>query len=275
MPSTQGIESGGELHELHIPPSGTPKQIDIVAVHGLNGDSHNTWTHIPEGGKGPQTLWLRDLLPGKLPNAHVMSFQYDSSTHGMSEQSVRGNAGKLVRLLRDKREDYEEEERPIVFIGHSLGGIVIKQALKHAKDHDFTDIYAHTNGIVFFGTPHRGADAASWAATLSGILSAASRKPPSKFLEALKNDSVELRKISEDFRPFGGRFNIVSFYEEHAHRLLGRVVVDKSSAIMGLPNEDPMMLGGNHSTMCKFGVGDRRFDPVWRAIRRAAKARQA
>jgi hypothetical protein len=35
-----------------------------------------------------------------------MSFQYDSSTCGMSEQSVRGNAGKLVRLLRDIREDY-------------------------------------------------------------------------------------------------------------------------------------------------------------------------
>jgi hypothetical protein len=78
----------------------------IVAVHGLNGDSLNTWTHVPEGGKGPETLWLRDLLPGKLPNAHVMSFQYDSSTCGMSEQSVRGNAGKLVRLLRDIREDY-------------------------------------------------------------------------------------------------------------------------------------------------------------------------
>ncbi|KAH6636029.1 Alpha/Beta hydrolase protein [Chaetomium tenue] len=274
MSTIQEIESRGELHRLYIPPSGTPKQIDIVAVHGLNGDYHNTWTHVPEGGKGPQTLWLWDLLPGKLPNAHVMSFQYDSSTHGMSEQSVRGNAGKLVRLLRDIREDYEDEDRPIVFIGHSLGGIVIKQALKHAKDHHFTDIATHTHGIVFFGTPHRGADAAGWASTLSGILATATHKPPSKFLEALKTDSVELRKISEDFRPLCGGVNIVSFYEEHAHRGLGRVVVDKSSAIMGLPNEDPMMLGGNHSTMCKFGVGDRRFDPVWRAIRRAAKPRQ-
>jgi hypothetical protein len=50
-------------------------------------------------------------------------------------------------------------------------------------------------------------------------------------------------------------------------------VVDKTSAVMGLANEEPMMLGGDHSTMCKFAVGDRRFDPVWRAIRRAAKRR--
>jgi hypothetical protein len=51
--------------------------------------------------------------------------------------------------------------------------------------------------------------------------------------------------------------------------------VDKSSAVMGLANEEPMMLGGNHSTMCKFGVGDRRFEPVWRAIRRAARPRRS
>jgi hypothetical protein len=99
------------------------------------------------------------------------------------------------------------------------------QALKHAKDDpSFTDIYNHTNGIVFFGTPHRGAEAANWAATLSNIRAAVSRRPPSKFLAALQTESVELLKISEDFRPLGGKFNIVSFYEEHAHPLLGKVV---------------------------------------------------
>jgi hypothetical protein len=55
-------------------------------------------------------------------------------------------------------------------------------------------------------------------------MAAVSRKPPSKFLAALQTESVELRKISEDFRPLGGKFNIVSFYEEHANPLLGKVV---------------------------------------------------
>jgi hypothetical protein len=98
------------------------------------------------------------------------------------------------------------------------------QALKHAKDYHLHDITAHTTGILFFGTPHRGADAARYLVTLSDILSLVSHKPQSKFLAALQSESVELLKISEDFRPLAGRFNIVSFYEEHAHRLLGKVV---------------------------------------------------
>lgn len=77
---------------------------------------------------------------------------------------------------------------------------------------------------MFFGTPHRGADAASWAANVSDIVSAVSHKPSSKFLAALQTESADLCKISEDFRPLAGKFNIVSFYEEHAHRLLGKVV---------------------------------------------------
>ena len=81
------------------------KQNSIIAVHGLNGDSMNTWTHFPGRGK-PSTMWLRDLLPEKLPSSRVMTFQYDASVVGnTSAHGVRGNASKLLQLLRDKRED--------------------------------------------------------------------------------------------------------------------------------------------------------------------------
>ncbi|KAK4140980.1 Alpha/Beta hydrolase protein [Dichotomopilus funicola] len=267
------IEAGSDLQELYIPPPGTPKQIDVVAVHGLGGHYLNTWTHVPSRGNGDVTLWLRDLLPQKLPNAHVMSFSYDSAIYSRADQSVRATAGKLVQLLRNIREEYEDENRPIVFIGHSLGGIIIKQALKHAKDKRprFSDIHTNTTGLIFFATPHRGADAARWAAIVMDIASSMSLRPSSGFLNALQTDSETLLSVSEDFLPLAGSVQLVSFWEEHTHPVLGKPVVDKSSAVMGLPNEEVMMLGGNHQAICRFGVGDRRFDPVWRAIRRSAK----
>lgn len=40
---------------------------------------------------------------------------------------------------------------------------------------------------------------------------------------------------------------------------------------MELAHEEYMMLGGNHSTMCKFDLDDSRFDAIWRRIKRAAK----
>ena len=48
--------------------------VDIIAVHGLNGDAIKTWTDTSSS-----KLWLRDFLPKKIPSARVMTFGYDSS----------------------------------------------------------------------------------------------------------------------------------------------------------------------------------------------------
>jgi hypothetical protein len=75
-------------------------------------------------------MWLRDLLPQKVPNARVMTFGYNADIiANTSIAGIRDNARKLLSTLRDKREDDDENDngRPIVFIAHSLGGIIIKQ----------------------------------------------------------------------------------------------------------------------------------------------------
>ncbi|KAK3317792.1 Alpha/Beta hydrolase protein [Cercophora scortea] len=269
-------EEQGELITLRYPTEGYPK-LDIVAVHGLDGHHLDSWTHNPQSPDA--TMWLRDLLPAKLPGARIMTFSYDASVIGnTSAHGIRANSEKLVNLLRNERDDIEDKDRPIVFIGHSLGGIIIKQAIRkveHDKEKgpDMADIAKSIKGMVFFGTPHRGADSAKWLALLSSIAAAATNKPKSEFATTLQTNSEDLMKISEDFRPIAHKYAVASFYEEHAHRLLGTVVVEKTSAVMGLNHEESMMLGGTHSSMCKFKRGDRRFDPVWRAIRRASKGR--
>lgn len=49
--------------------------------------------------------------------------------------------------------------RPIVLLGHSLGGQLIKQALINAHNNPkYTPIKNATTGLVFFATPHRGGD---------------------------------------------------------------------------------------------------------------------
>ncbi|KAL8387008.1 hypothetical protein RB595_010227 [Gaeumannomyces hyphopodioides] len=233
----------GSIHILHKPGNHT---FDVVAIHGLNGDHLRSWTHADS------TLWLKDMLPGKLEGARVMSFGYDASISGGVVYAVREIAKQLLDELRNTRED-DPEPRPIVFVAHSLGGIVLKQ------------------GIVFFGTPHRGSDVANWTGLISDILQAVTARPESRLIHALESRSTDLWKISTDFRPLASRYAITSFYESNEHPVLRKLVVGKMSAVMGLPNEDDIMMNGTHSTICKFGKGDRRFNSAWRAIRRMEK----
>lgn len=51
-------------------------------------------------------------------------------------------------------------------------------------------------------------------------------------------------------------------------------VVDKMSSVMGMAHEETVMLGGDHSGMCKFWRGDPRFETVWRRVLVASNGHQ-
>lgn len=57
-----------------------------------------------------------------------MTFGYNASVVGKaSVAGIRDNARTLLTRLRNKRESDGTERRPIVLMGHSMGGIIIKQ----------------------------------------------------------------------------------------------------------------------------------------------------
>lgn len=143
----------------------------IVAVHGLNGNCIETWTHRTDKGSKKSAkvstsssdrdiIWLRDLLPEKIPNSRVMTFQYDSKIwRNKSKASISDTAKQLLECLKNTRPvrdsgldpDIRVPGRSVVFVAHSLGGIVVKQALQMASadgDAGLNDIAADTKGIV-------------------------------------------------------------------------------------------------------------------------------
>ncbi len=100
----------------------TTDRISLVLIHGLNGDYLKTWEH-----ETTNICWPKDLLPSVLPYVRVLSFGYDADVYGnTSVTGIRGNAQALLARLRDRRET-RDHGRPIVFVAHSLGGIVLKQ----------------------------------------------------------------------------------------------------------------------------------------------------
>lgn len=130
----------------------------------MQGHAYKTWQH--ENG----SLWLRDFLPADVPFARIFTFGYESTV--AFSNSVSKLEDKALDLLNQlsverKSDNAAKDVRPIVFICHSLGGIIVKKALilahERSSDSDFQNILISTKGIAFLGVPHAGSSSALWA----------------------------------------------------------------------------------------------------------------
>lgn len=77
-------------------------------------------------------MWLRDSLPTKLKasgfNCRVYSYGYDSGTAlSKSTTDITDEALILLDRIKGERRSQAERDRPLIFIAHSLGGIIVKK----------------------------------------------------------------------------------------------------------------------------------------------------
>lgn len=152
--------------------------------------------------------------------------------HQQSYQSILSHAQDLLRDVQLERESAEEAKRPIIFVGHSLGGLVIKEALCRSANYAqrkthvrLAAIENHCTGIVFLGTPHRGADLATWATTASRLAQALGKASNDELLSSLKTGSPVLESLLNSFAGIQSRFNIYSILEAQAIQGIGKVRV--------------------------------------------------
>ncbi|EXJ76155.1 uncharacterized protein A1O5_00663 [Cladophialophora psammophila CBS 110553] len=244
----------------------TSPAVDIVAVHGIGGDAVNTWTH-PKS----KAFWLKDFLPQQIPDARIMTFGYNAdAAFGQSTAEVIDHAKSLLANLIDKREEAEEIERPLIFIAHSLGGIVVKQALLQARlEPRFQSISDATLGLIFLGTPHRGSEKASYGNVLANVGKFLTHGPSSRLLTALHANSDVLLRLNTDFRFQLPDYQVYSFYEQRPMKGLSSLIVEKHSAFLEINNEELIPVDADHSAMCKFETqSDDIFETVYKRIKR-------
>ena len=90
-----------EQNGLKLLYAGPDPQVDIVAVHGLNGHCEKSWT------TSNRVNWLVDLLPNDLPNMRVYTWGYNASTGGNDPDgtpSLQRISEELVSDLWEARE---------------------------------------------------------------------------------------------------------------------------------------------------------------------------
>ncbi|KAF7161186.1 hypothetical protein CNMCM5623_006830 [Aspergillus felis] len=259
--------------------------VDIVFVHGLNGHPYNTWST-----KEPPVFWPADLLPSLLEpcKVRILTYGYNANvtafTDGASKDHIHQHAETLASTLAANRNLRQCPDRPIIFVCHSLGGLVVKRALiycrsvSNEKIEHLRSIFVSTYGILFLGTPHNGSDVAKWGLLLQNICSAVL---PKKFMEsspqlvkALRTNNETLQNINSLFADIMGRFHLYFFHETRSTDIKGtrELIVDESSAAPYFEGVERMGIEADHSHMCKFADEDAPgFEAVAEALLRYSR----
>jgi hypothetical protein len=227
----------------------------------------DAWTH-PE----TRTLWLRDFLPKSIPAARVLAFGYDSSPSpfcgpGCADTFQR-HATTLVASLQADRSLEGCNNRPIIFVCHGLGGVLVKKALAYSASstsshvqHLYT-IFVSTYAILFFGTPHDRVDSASWLASNTATESGSPVRNRWRNIKrshsVLDDDLNTLQVITDHFAPLMKRFCIYFFWEQFPTNFgeQMRFLVEESSAAPSIDNTERCGIDDTHSGMVKFSASN-------------------
>ena len=207
----------------------------------------------------PQDVfWPRDLLPREFPQARIVTWGYDVQIDDLSgatsKASILHHSESLLADLVMLRESDTAKLKPLIFIAHSLGGIVVKDALSLSGSERtvLNAILPATIGVMFLGTPHHGSRAASLGKMMFEISKIFFKKPNLQVLRGLENNSEILERISRSFGQILsiGRIDVHSFREELPTH--GVMVVGSASSTIGYPHETRGSLHANHRNMARF-----------------------
>jgi pimeloyl-ACP methyl ester carboxylesterase len=132
----------------------------VVFIHGLEGDIRTSWMAKP---KVVSTLWPTWL--GEDTDCPVWLLGYEAAAFRSSgfAMAVPTQATAILEVLSVHP---EIRQHPLVLIGHSLGGILIKSALQQGMGQGVArhkETALNIKGIVFVGTPHFGSKLAGLA----------------------------------------------------------------------------------------------------------------
>jgi hypothetical protein len=132
--------------------------VDIIAVTGLGGHAVGSFRSM-DG----MCVWLRDFAPQDISRARFITYGYNTAVIASNNnQGVYELARTLLDGLANFRQRTQTQHRPLLFVCHSLGGIVLKEALvmaskaTEAKHKKLLEVTTMTYGLVFMGVPNLG-----------------------------------------------------------------------------------------------------------------------
>ncbi|KAI1314239.1 hypothetical protein F5Y03DRAFT_336508 [Xylaria venustula] len=233
---------------------------DLIFVHGLGGSSRRTWSWE----RNPDNFWPAWIRHEQgLSHFRVFTFGYNANFNDSDNSSsiLDFSKGLLVRMRTYGHGDENSSigMKPIVFVAHSMGGLVVKKALIVGKNDDYYSLMlSKVHGIMFLSTPHRGSN---YARSLNTILSVMVGSSAKVYISELESSSTSIEDVGEQFRAICSSWELVSLYESRPTKLspgIKRMIVGKDSGVLNYPREISSPVDADHHTVCKYHS---RLDP--------------
>lgn len=211
-------------------------RVNVVFVHGLGGGAYSTW----DSGNSTELGYWPKSVAIQRPSSCIWTLHYTARIlewnpfARSSTIDLLDRAAWLVELLLQNN----IQAKPIVFVAHSLGGILVKQALQFAQSmgpSHWRAIWDQTQAVVFLATPHVGAELANVAMALANAARAANPLTrfllrPSVALENLRKDNPILRYLGDWYRDQVQIQGIETIAFAEARPYFGTMIVSSSSA---------------------------------------------
>jgi tetratricopeptide (TPR) repeat protein/pimeloyl-ACP methyl ester carboxylesterase len=230
--------------------AGAPRA-SVIFVHGLGGHAYDTWRRDIEKKAGDDAsfwpLWLAQDVEGI--TVYTLAYEAPASNWLGTSMPLQDRAVNVLEVLLSEP---ALKSGPIVFICHSLGGLIVKQLLlelQQQKDRrkDAKDLLNRVTQIVFAATPHTGSRHASLLDRLRFFAW------PSTIARTLAANDPTLRAINVAYRGFADeRRDVLKhrvFYETQGTPL--GVIVDEASSDPGLPGDPPVPIDATHISIVK------------------------
>jgi tetratricopeptide (TPR) repeat protein len=218
----------------------------VIFVHGLGGHVYSTWRRAADDNTF-WPIWLAEDVAGLA--VYSLAYEAPASNWLGTSMPLQDRAVNIFEVLLTEP---GLRTGPIVFVCHSLGGLIIKKILLNlqqqaARRAEAADLLDRIIEIVFVATPHTGSAQATWLDRLRFLAW------PSSVARTLVANDANLRDINAAYRGLADdrrstlRHRI--FYETQGTP--AGVIVDEASADPGLPGDPPVPIDADHLSIVK------------------------
>ncbi|KAI3364275.1 hypothetical protein L3Q82_011079, partial [Scortum barcoo] len=237
-----------------------PIKADVLFIHGILGAAFKTWRQKD-----------RSTLEEEKEAQSSDDYTECWPKWSMTVTSVTGWPSALLKI---RGEEYEVSlfvqrtslayrsqellkklklagvgERPVVWVAHSMGGLLVKKMLLDAsEDPDMHGLLKNTKGIMFYSVPHHGTSMAEYSVNVRYLLF------PSVEVRELCKDSPALRNLNENFLNMAKEkeIKVLSFAETlptNIGPMIKILVVPTQSANLGIG--ELIEVDVDHLNICK------------------------